>query len=122
MRWFGILLIFFNLLAGAGFVYLATQDWKGRQTIVAAGLKQLLVLTGLPIEPAPGGEAFDTVEDETPFNIEMGGGESTKTVSKKLLESYFAANTSNALTKAASARAWVSMPMKRGPSMPDWRR
>ena len=88
MRLFGILLIVVNLLAGAGFVYLATQDWKGRQEINAAGLRHVLLLQGLPLE----GADFDTVEDETPFVVPMAGGESTKTVSKKLLESYFRAN------------------------------
>lgn len=93
MRLFGILLIIFNLLAGVGFVYLATQDWKGRQTITAAGLRHILLLKGLPLEPPPGApEGFDTAEDETPFVVEMGGAESTKTISKKLLESYFQAN------------------------------
>jgi hypothetical protein len=88
MRLFGILLIIVNLLAGAGFVYLSTQDWKGRQTINAAGIRHLLLLQGLPFE----GQDFNA-EDETPFIMEMGGGESTKTISKKLLESYFQANT-----------------------------
>jgi hypothetical protein len=92
MRPFGIVLIVLNLLAGAGFVYLATQDWKGRQTITAAGVRNLLLLQGLPLEPPPNApEGFDA-EDETPFVVEMGGGESTKTISKKLLESYFQAN------------------------------
>lgn len=87
MRLFGILLIVVNLLAGAGFVYLATQDWKGRQEINAAGLRHVLLLQGLPLE----GAEFNA-DDETPFVVPMAGGESTKTVSKKLLESYFRAN------------------------------
>jgi hypothetical protein len=88
MRLFGILLTVFNLAAAGAFVYLATQDWKGRQTITAAGVRHLLLLQGLPLE----GQDF-SAEDETPFVMEMGGGESTKTISKKLLESYFQANT-----------------------------
>jgi hypothetical protein len=106
MRWFGILLIFLNLLAGAGFLYFATQDWKGRQTINAMGLRNLLLLQGLPLEPPPGApEGFDTAEDETPFKFDMGGGESTKTISKKLLESYFTANTSPSGTTPAGPAA-----------------
>src|SRR4029077_8023870 len=97
MRLFGILLIVANLIAGGAFVYLATQDWKGRQTITAAGLRHLLVLQGLPLEPAPGGETLlpdkEGEPQETPFVMELGGGESTKTISKKLLESYFEAAT-----------------------------
>ncbi len=87
MRLFGILLIVVILLAGGGYVYLGVQDYKGRQQINAAGLRHLLVLQGLPLE----GEDF-AAEDETPFRIEMAGGESTKTVSKKLLENYFKEN------------------------------
>lgn len=87
MRLFGIVLIVLILLAGGGYVYLATQDWKGRQQINAAGLRHLLVLQGLPLD----GEDF-AAEDETLFRTEMAGGESTTTVSKKLLESYFKDN------------------------------
>jgi hypothetical protein len=104
MRWFGILLIVVNLLAGAGFLYLATQDWKGRQSITAMGVRHILLLRGLPVEPPPGAppDGF-APDDETPFVVEMGGGDSTKTISKKLLESYFAANTSAASAPVAVA-------------------
>lgn len=81
MRLFGILLLVFILLAGGGYVYLASQDYKGRQQINAAALRHVLLVQGLPLE----GEDFNT-EDETPFEVLMAGGESTKTVSKKLLE------------------------------------
>ena len=91
MRLFGILLIVANLIAGGAFVYLATQDWKGRQTINAAGLRHLLLLQGLPLE----GSDF-SADDETPFVMNLGGGESTKTISKKLLETYFRDNTAAA--------------------------
>ncbi len=104
MRLFGILLIVFNLLGGAGFVYLATQDWKGRQTISAAGLRHLLLLKGLPLEPAAGApDSGFSPDDETPFIFEMTGGESTRTISKKLLESYFQTNA--AATAGAGAGA-----------------
>lgn len=105
MRLFGILLIVANLLAGGAFVYLATQDWKGRQTINAAGLRHLLLLQGLPVE----GPDFNA-EDETPFVMELGGGESTKTVSKKLLESYFRDNTGGAAAPAAPDGAPAAAP------------
>ncbi len=88
MRLFGILLLVLIIPAGGAYVYFATQDWKGRQQINAAGLRHLLLLQGLPVE----GEDFNA-EDETPFQTPMAGGESTKTVSKKLLENYFKDNT-----------------------------
>lgn len=105
MRLFGILLIVFNLLAGAGFVYLASQDWKGRQTVSAAGLRHGLLLAGLPLEPPPGAPEGFAPEDDTPFVVEMAGGQSTETVSKKLLESYFQANVSSATPGAGAEPA-----------------
>lgn len=97
MRLFGILLLVFILLAGGGYVYLASQDYKGRQQINAAALRHVLLVQGLPLE----GEDFNT-EDETPFEVLMAGGESTKTVSKNLLEKYFADNTTAGAGPAAA--------------------
>src|SRR5579871_5319329 len=94
MKLFGILLIFFNLIAGGAFLYLATQDWKGRQTINGMGVRHVLILQGLPVEPSPVPEDFDS-EQEVPFVLEMGASQSTKTISKKLLASYFSAQTQN---------------------------
>jgi hypothetical protein len=85
MTLLGKLLIVFNLLAAAGFVYLATEDWKGRQTINATAIRWKLPIVGLPLE---GPDNF-SAEDETPFYIEMAGGFPTETVSKKILELYF---------------------------------
>lgn len=85
MTLFGKFLLLVNLLAGGAFVYLATQDWKGRQTITAVAVRHKLLLSGLPLE---GPDTFDP-EDETPFRLEMAGGVSTDTVSKKILELYF---------------------------------
>lgn len=85
MSLFGKILLVVNLLAAGGFVYLATQDWKGRQTINAAGLRHLLVLQGLPLDGPPNFPA----DGETPFRMEGPGGVPTTTVSKKLLDSYF---------------------------------
>jgi len=111
MRVFGIVLIVLNLLAGGAFLYLATQDWKGRQTINAAALRHVLLLQGLPLEPPPGvADGFDA-NDETPFVVEMGGGESTKTISKKLLESYFQANTSAGTAPAGKVALATNAPV-----------
>ena len=96
MRLFGILLIFLILVAGGGYVYLATQDWNGRQKINASGLRHLLLLRGLPLD----GETF-AADDETPFQTRSAGGASTTTISKKLLELYFSENTA---TSAANKK------------------
>ena len=92
MTLFGKILLVFNLLLAAGFVYLATQDWKGRQTINAAAVRHLLLVGGLPVGGEPGDPAtMPTGPDaEVPFKIEMAGGFRTDTVSPKLLDTYFA--------------------------------
>lgn len=91
MSLLGKILLFVNLLAGAGFVYLATQDWKGRQEITAAGLRHVLVLRGLPF--TDGKEDDPNVptdpEAEIPFQVEMAGGTYTETASPKFLKRYF---------------------------------
>lgn len=110
MRLFGILLIVANLIAGGAFVYFATQDWKGRQSITARGLQHMLLLTGLPLE---GQDLSSDPEGETPFVAEMGGGEKTKTISKKLLEGYFSAVT--AATPAPATTAAVTDPAAPAP-------
>jgi hypothetical protein len=91
MTLFGKILLFFNLLLAAGFAYLATQDWKGRQTITAAGVRHLLVIHGLPLGADQGDPQTmpADADAEIPFKIEMAGGVRTETVSKKLLETYF---------------------------------
>ncbi|MBM3982953.1 MAG: hypothetical protein FJ304_22315 [Planctomycetes bacterium] len=153
MRLFGILLVLFNIAAAAAFVYLSTQNWKGRQTITAAGLRHMLLLQGLPLdgpeqvtEPATG-ESVPKVGEEvtgifsingkeqkakitkvTPqpdgtvvleaveptlnltteivvpgqpketidFAMDMAGGTPVKTISYKLLNSYFETNAKDA--------------------------
>jgi hypothetical protein len=97
MSLFGKIMLFVNLLAAGGFVYLATQDWKGRQTIAAGGLRHQIVLSGLPLGGVKGvkGETDDpdtmpaAADAEVPFRFEGVGGVPVRTVSKKLLESYF---------------------------------
>jgi hypothetical protein len=113
MRLFGILLIVANLIAGGAFVYLATQDWQGRQRITARGLQHLLLLQGLPLE---GPDLSSDPEGETPFVVEMGGGESTKTISKKLLENYFQTVLTAAPAAAAADPAAPAAAATGGPS------
>ncbi len=73
MRLFGILLIFANLLAGGAFVYLATQDWKGRQEINAVGLRHILLLQGLPLDGDPDiqipGRIYNVTTDPLPAGV-----------------------------------------------------
>jgi hypothetical protein len=98
MRLFMILLILVNLAAAGGFVYLASENWQGRQTITAVGLKHVLVLQGLPYD---GADSF-SADDTTPFVVTMAGGERTTTISRKLLEGYFTAATGAPATDSTS--------------------
>ncbi len=109
----GKLLIVFNLLAGGGFVYLASQDWVKRQTLTAADLRHRLTLQGLPLEnPEPAADAGDPNDPdaEVPFAAEGPGGVTVGSVSKKFLESYFKAVTDNAPPAAASPGAAAPAP------------
>lgn len=91
MSLLGKLLLVVNLLAAAGFVYLATQNWKGRQTITAAGLRTQLLITGLPLDDERIADR-KYEEDEVPFVFREGpGGVPTETISKKILDVYFQA-------------------------------
>jgi hypothetical protein len=95
MTLLGKILILFNLLAAGGFVYLATQDWKGRQAITARALQFKLFLSGLPFENKDP-DKFDA-EDETPFVVELAGSFQTETVSKKIVTDYFKADPGSTL-------------------------
>lgn len=87
----GKILLVLNLLIGGGFAYLAVQDWQGRQTITAAGLRHVLLLDGFPFGDIPGApDAMPTdPEAEIPFVIDGPGGKPTSTVSVDLLKTYF---------------------------------
>ncbi len=89
----GKILLVVNLLAGAGFAYLALQDWQGRQTIEAAGLRHILLLSGLPLGDLQGDPAEMPAdpEAEIPFRIVGPGNKPTETVSFELLKAYFTA-------------------------------
>src|SRR5262249_1750657 len=90
MSLLGKLLLVVNLLAAAGFVYLATQDWKGRQTITASGLRYILLVEGLPLDEERIKDRKYDDSEEVPFAVRSGpGGIPTETVSKKVLDEYF---------------------------------
>ena len=96
-----------NLLATAGFSYLAMQDYygekgkgNGRQNITATGVRHLLLLRGLPLDggpeklPArvsdPKAEGYsDYASTEIPLRVELAGGRTTETVSPEVLYTYF---------------------------------
>jgi len=106
----GKLLVFFNLLAAGGFVYLATQDWAGRQNINAAGLRHILVVRGLPLGDEKG-DPTDMPTDpeaEIPFRMTMAGGHQTTTVSKGVLDAYIKNAPGNPADSAARERVFGS--------------
>jgi len=95
----GKILLVLNLLALGGFGFLAVQDWKGRQTIAAAGIRHVLLVNGLPLDggtdPVPprvaaGSDDFaDFAATELPFRVEVGP-KAVETISPELLYVYFA--------------------------------
>jgi hypothetical protein len=98
MRAFGIVLLVLSLLGIAGSVYLGVQDWRGRQTIEAAGLRHLLLLNGLPLgnRPIDLADMPTDAEAEIPFAVQGPGGAMTETVSPELLKAYFQAASGGA--------------------------
>ncbi|HSQ58308.1 MAG TPA: hypothetical protein VLM40_21485 [Gemmata sp.] len=94
MTLFGKILLVLNLLLAAGFVYLATQDWQGRQNITAAALRHGLLVVGLPLGDAQNDLATlpNEPDAEVPFRVLMAGDYPTRTVSAKLIQTYFANN------------------------------
>lgn len=93
MSTLGKVLLVLNLLIGGGFAYLAVQDWQGRQSITAAGLRHIILLNGEPLGDEKGDpETMPTdPEAEIPFVVVGPGGKPTTTVGVPLLKSYFAA-------------------------------
>lgn len=100
MGLFGKILLVVNLLASGGFVYLALQDYKGRQTINAAGLRHVVLRSGLPVDSAapdklpprvqPTADNYsEFVSTEIPFPVEGAGGVMTVSVSPEFLYVYF---------------------------------
>jgi hypothetical protein len=94
MRALGIVLLVFNLLAGGAFSYFALKDWKGRQEITAAGLRNYLVLAGLPLGDRPDDpQEMPADNPEEPpvinFYVEMQGGVPVTTVGSPVLKAYF---------------------------------
>ncbi|VTU01109.1 unnamed protein product [Gemmataceae bacterium] len=100
MTTFGKVLIFLNMIAAGAFAYFALLAYhgekgkgNGRQAITAAGLKHVLLVDGLPLGDKAGAptDVPGDPEAEIPFEVTMAGGYRTKTVGKKLLDSYFKA-------------------------------
>ena len=89
----GKILLVVNLLLGAGFAYLAIQDWQGRQTIEASGLRHLMLLNGLPLGDRAGDPADMPTDQEAeiPFAMLGPGNKPIQTVSVDLLKAYFQA-------------------------------
>jgi hypothetical protein len=72
MKPLGIVLLFVNLLAAVGVVYLATQSWAKRHEQNTALLKEELVASGMPLEqPATGAKAIDLTKPEDSFTLKF---------------------------------------------------
>jgi hypothetical protein len=99
MGLFGKILLVVNLLASGGFIYLALQDYKGRQTINAVGLRHVILRDGLPLEGGPdtlppraqptADNYSDFISTQIPFPVEGSGGTKIESVSPEFLYAYF---------------------------------
>lgn len=108
----GKILLVINVLAGAGFAFLAVQDWKGRQATTAATIRFALLRDGVPLDggpdtlPARAAPTTDHYDDyaatEIPFAMELGG-RPVGTVSPELLYVYFSAAGGASPAAAAGA-------------------
>jgi hypothetical protein len=84
MSLLGKILLFVNLLAAAGLVYLTSQDYAKRREINGTLLRYRLAIDGVPVEK---GEAADG--DVIPFVVQITPGAFTDTVSKSFLDGHF---------------------------------
>lgn len=106
MKPLGIVLLFINLLAAAGVAYVATQSWSERHEQNTALLKHELVISGLPLESAPGAKAIDPAkpEDVIPFNATPALGRTlTEVRAKVLLDLFAGAKREGWLSKMSAA-------------------
>ena len=91
MKPLGIVLLFVNLLAAAGVVYLATQSWAKRHEQNTALLKHELVSSGLPLESPAGGKGVDWSKDDETVKLDFPiPGRGPTEVTKKALKAHFA--------------------------------
>lgn len=86
MSLLGKILLFVNLLAAAGLVYLAAQDWGKRQQINGTVLRYQMALDGISVDPLGPDEAS---EKTVPVTVATPAGRTTTTVPRKLLDDHF---------------------------------
>jgi hypothetical protein len=85
MSLLGKILLFINLLAAGGLVYLAAQDWGKRQGVSNTVLRYQLLLAGVQVDkPKEKGD-----EVAVPLAVPNGDGTVTESVSKKVLDAHF---------------------------------
>ena len=102
MSLLGKILLFVNLLAAGGLVYLTAQDFNKRREINGTLLRYRLALDGVPVEKSK--DAADG--NEVPFVVQVTPGNSTTTISKTLLDSHFGGN--GATSQAGEAETQIA--------------
>lgn len=91
MKPLGIVLLFVNLLAAVGVVYLATQSWAKRHEQNTAILKEELVASGMPLESPAGAKPIDLSKPEESYTLKFPiPGRSATDVRAKVLIDHFA--------------------------------
>jgi hypothetical protein len=87
MSTLGKVLLFLNLLAAAGLVYVSSQDWARRQEISGVVLRYHLTLQGVPVETPKG--ASDGDNAVLPIEIQSPAGVTLETATVKLLKAHY---------------------------------
>ncbi len=88
MGTFGKILIFFNILLGAGVAYLAAQSWALKQDQSAIALRHYMVINGLPLEAEAIPEGASE-EADAAFPFIMPGRNQVESVRVGLLKAHF---------------------------------
>lgn len=85
----GKVLVFVNLLAAGGLVYVATQDWAKRQEVTSTALRFELTKSGLPLDAKSGSSPAASSDSAVPLPVGLPGGVTVETVRPELLKEYF---------------------------------
>jgi len=92
MSTLGKVLLFLNLLAAGGLIYVAAQDWAKRQEISGVVLRYELTLQGLPIETSVLADDADATT-VVPIEITTPSGVTLTQANKKILDAQFSGAT-----------------------------
>jgi hypothetical protein len=111
MKPLGIVLLFVNLLAAVGVVYLATQSWAKRHEQNTALLKEELVSSGMPLESPAGAKPIDLSKPEDSFTLKfpIPGRPATEVRAKVLIDHFAGAKREGELFSSMAGNPPLSV-------------